>query len=61
MWSKRSPFFPFRVFLYLIVIILIEDNKKNLTLCKITRNEEKFYEFWVNIIADVIKHVTLKF
>ena len=24
---------------------------------KITRNEQKFYEFWVN----VIKHITLKF
>ena len=34
MWPKRLPFFLFCVFLYLIVIILIEENKKKLTLCQ---------------------------
>ena len=52
----------FCVFLYLIVIILIEENKKKLTLCQ---SKEK----WTKILwilgpynnRHVIKHVTLKF
>ena len=67
---KRAPIcgrnvclsFLFCVFLYLIVIILIEENKKNLTLCQ---NNEK----WTKILwilgqynsRYIIKHVTLKF
>ena len=38
MWPKRLPFFIFCVFLYLIVIILTEENKKKLTICQ---NNEK--------------------
>ena len=66
---KRAPIcgrnvclsFFFCVFLYLIVIILIEKKiKRNWPCAKITRNEQKFDEFWVNIITDMIKHVTIK-
>ena len=66
---KRAPIcgrnvclsFFFCVFLYLIVIILIEENKNNLTLCQ---NNEKWTEIlWIlgqYNSRHVIKQVTLK-
>ena len=67
---KRAPVcgrnvclsFFFCVFLYLILIILIEENKKNLTLCQ---NNEKWTKIrWIlgqYNSRHFIKHVTLKF
>ena len=62
LYATKTFFFLFCVFLDLIVIISIEENKKNLTLCQ---NNEK----WTKILwilgqynsRHVIKHVNLKF
>ena len=45
--------------LRLIVKILIEENKKNLTLRQNNEKWKKFYEFWVNIIADMLSNMSL--
>ena len=54
---KRLPFFLFlRIFLYLIVIILIEENKKIWPYAKITRNEQKFRKITFLILNRIFKN-----
>ena len=67
-WHWRGPpyvaetfaLLSFWVFLYRIVKISIKENKKNLTLCQNNEKWKKFYEFWVNIIADMLSNMSLQ-
>ena len=61
MWPKRLPFL-FCVFSYIALIILIEENKKKLTLCQ--RNEKLTKTLWILVQYNnghVIKHFTLQY
>ena len=60
MWPKRLPFV-FCVFSYIALIVLIDENKKKLTICQ--RNKKLTKLLWILGQYDnghVIKHVTVK-
>ena len=56
--AKTFAFLSYCAFLN-VIIILIKENKKKLTLCQNNENGKKFYEFWVNIIADMLSNMSL--